>query len=163
MLKSNFDMFYSEPSLKMNYTSSKKPGNINSAFCLDNEAELPQRYLDLKEKLILNSKGIEKGWDRLLKSFEEETKIIKELGPEVIPQVLFSKISENDGKFPDDLVQEIKKRGCVVVRNVVDSTVALKYKKDIQNYIASHSGQIVGFPGTILQIIIIHYFQKNAI
>src|SRR5687768_6698999 len=109
------------------YASTKSPGTIASAFSGQAPVTLPARYLELKRSL--HNDKIEASWKRLLEAFEEETKIIKELGPNVVPQIQFEELMKNGGKFPPAVADEIRKRGCAVIRNVVDPEVALEYKR----------------------------------
>ena len=60
--------------------------------------------------------------------------ILTSLGLNVIPQIDFKDINY----APETFQKELKKRGVAVIRNVVDEAEALKYKKDIQEYIAAN-------------------------
>lgn len=132
------------------YLSTKSPGNISSAFSHNSEPViLSQRYLDLKKDILKNNeKVIEVSWKRLVSSFEFELQTIKKTGPNIIPQVEYHDIIANGGQFPENVANEIRKRGVVVVKNVVDKNTALGYKKNVKEYIKTHPGEIVGFPGT---------------
>jgi len=135
------------------YASSKKPGNLLSAFKPEQEEELPERYLELKKNFLDKNNLREKlqtTWDRLIKEFANETAEIEQIGPNIIPQVEFEDISKNGGKFPEEILGEIHKRGVVVIRNVIPDEEALKYKEDLLKYIENHKGKIAGFPGEIL-------------
>ncbi|ODM95117.1 hypothetical protein Ocin01_11564 [Orchesella cincta] len=131
------------------YASSKKPGSILSAFKSDKDEELPEKYLSLKQELLNTNNLKDKlanSWTRLVKEIENETKEIKRLGPNVIPQVEFSDISKNGGTFPQNIAEEVRKRGMVVIRNVVPQDEALEYKEKVKEYIQNHKGEIAGFP-----------------
>lgn len=130
---------------------SKKPGNILSAFKANIDDVLPDKFKALKKEILQQSdeKSVHASWLRLIEDFEKEIGLIKEIGPAIIPQIEYSTIVENNVKFPSFVADEIRKRGCVVIRNVVDSTEALKYKEMVKQYINSHEGKIAGFPGNI--------------
>ena len=127
--------------------STKKPGDISSAFSSTPNLILPQKFKDLKDSI--KPKNLQESWNRLVKSFEDEIEVIQSRGPNIVPQIDFEEIRRNGGVFPANKVDEIKKRGCVVVRNVVDKNLALKYKADVQAYIAKNRDRIVGFPGKL--------------
>lgn len=140
------------------FISSKKPGNILSAFNANMNDILPEKYKKMKQDIVQRC-GVEQlqaSWTRLMASFEEELKVIEEKGPEIIPQIEFSEILKNGEKFPSDFAEEVRKRGCVVIRNVVDRSEALKYKETVQQYINDHEGKIAGFPGK-------NYFLKRVV
>lgn len=60
--------------------------------------------------------------------------ILTPLGLNVVPQIDFKDINS----FPETFKKELKKRGVAVIRNVVDEAEALRYKKDVQEYIAAN-------------------------
>lgn len=128
--------------------SSKNPGNLLSAVQANNKI-LDDRYKTLKKDLVerCGEERLQASWVRLVEAFEKEIQLINEKGPEIIPQINFSTILKNNLKFPSTFADAIRKRGCVVIRNVVDSNEALKYKDDVQQYLNNHKGDIAGFPG----------------
>lgn len=134
------------------FVSSKKPGNILSAFKANTSGILPERYKSIKKDLVqcCGEQNLLSSWTRLVESFDKEIQVIKEKGPNIIPQIEYSAILNNNLKFPSTFADEIRKRGCVVMRNVVDRSEALKYKADVQEYIKNHEGNIVGYPGKLL-------------
>lgn len=130
-------------------TGLKKPGNILSAFKTDINDVLPDKYKIIKKELVqrCGENELQASWIRLTEEFDKEIQLIKEKGSAIIPQIEFSAILENNGKFPSSVADEIRKRGCVVIRNVLDRAEALKYKQDVKQYINNHKGKIAGFPG----------------
>ncbi|PVU86644.1 hypothetical protein BB559_006461, partial [Furculomyces boomerangus] len=125
--------------------SARKEGNIGSIFANSFKGELPVRYADLKKEISPKDPSvIQNAWVRLESSFEKEAPQIKALGSKIIPQVNYQDIL--NGEFPSNMKDEIKKRGCVVVRGIVPTEVAEGYKQQVLDYIAAHPGQIPGFP-----------------
>lgn len=127
----------------MNLASTRKPGNISSAFSAN--VKLTDKFKALKDSI--KPKNLDESWDRLIKKFVEEIEVIRSTGPNIIPQIEFEEICANNGKFPENKIEEIKKRGCVVIRNVISSELALQYKADVKDYIANNRNKIVGYPG----------------
>jgi hypothetical protein len=134
----------------MEYKSSKRPGNILSAFNSDCEVEISDKFINLKKQLVSEMGGETKlndAWNRLLKEFEKETKQIKEHGSSSVPSIEFQEVLKNGGKFPEDFATQVRKSGCVLIKNVVGVDEALGYKEEIKKYIKNHPRKIVGFPG----------------
>lgn len=124
--------------------STKKSGSIISAFSVGVKGDLPLRYKDLKDQL--RPKSIEEAWKRLIDVYNKESEKIKQLGSNAVPQVDFKDVQKNNGRFPPDIEQAIRKAGCVVIRGVIDRDEALNYKKEVCEYIDRHPGKIDGFP-----------------
>lgn len=133
------------------FIGSKKPGNILSAFKTNIDNVLPDEFKYIKKEIVqrCDEKKLQAAWVRLTEDFEKEISVIKEMGPAIVPQVEYSTIVENNVEFPSSVADEIRKRGCVVIRNVVDRSEALKYKEMVQQYINNHKEKIVGFPGKV--------------
>ncbi|OLY78918.1 hypothetical protein AYI68_g7023 [Smittium mucronatum] len=128
--------------------SARKAGNIGSIFVSSFKGELPAHYQELKKEIAPKDPSvIQNAWKRLESSFKEEIPKIKELGSQVIPQVNFHEKFD----FPSDMKAEIKKRGCVIIRNVVPPEVAQGYKQQVLDYIAAHPG-VPGFPDNDPQV-----------
>lgn len=135
------------------FQSTKKPGNISSAFSSElSNFVWPSKFKDLKDDI--NPQNVESSWKRLVESFEIETEEIQKRGPNIIPELDFKEIQANNGTIPPILVDEVKKRGVLVVRNVVDRHTALQYKKDVGEYISKNVDQIIGFPGEIISRVV---------
>ncbi len=56
------------------------------------------------------------------------------VGSNAIPEIDFKDINHASGTFQ----KELKNRGVAVIRNVIDEAQALKYKKDVQEYIRAN-------------------------
>ncbi|KAI8137683.1 DUF1479 domain protein [Fennellomyces sp. T-0311] len=127
---------------------NKAKGNISSVFAHlgASKQELDPRFLELKRQIApKNADLLRKAFDRLLDTFEKEAQEIRQHGSSIIPEVTMEDIRGNGGRLPEKIVPEIKKRGTVVIRNIVDRALAAEYKASIQEYINNHPG-IVGFP-----------------
>ncbi|KAK9350692.1 hypothetical protein V1523DRAFT_445209, partial [Lipomyces doorenjongii] len=121
-----------------NATQTKAAGDISSVFpSLSGNGlkPLPERFADLQKNLVLGRKqSIVEAWTRLLASLEKETKEIKARGSHIIPSVDFTKDITVDSRtgqttFKDpEVIEEIRKRGAVVIRNVLDKDLARSYK-----------------------------------
>ncbi|KAK9234044.1 hypothetical protein V1525DRAFT_88821 [Lipomyces kononenkoae] len=138
-----------------NAIQTKAAGDISSVFpSLSGNGlkPLPERFADLQKNLVVGRKQpIVDAWTRLLASLEKETKEIKARGSHIIPLVDFRKdiiVDSRNGQatFKDpEVIEEIRKRGVVVIRNVLDKDVARSYKFDAEKYIKSNPS-VVAFP-----------------
>ncbi|KAK9246404.1 hypothetical protein V1506DRAFT_535461 [Lipomyces tetrasporus] len=135
--------------------STKAAGDISAVFpsLLGIEVPpLPGRFADLQHRLILgNENRIVNAWARLLASLKTEIAEIKARGSDVIPSVDFEKgiavdAATGHATFNDpQLVAEVRKRGAVVIRNVVPKDLARSYKFDAEKYIKANPS-VVAFP-----------------
>jgi hypothetical protein len=124
----------------------KPEGDISSVFVSLSGGKappLPERFAQLKKRLLTGHKEqVQSSWVRLLKKLQEDIEIIKQQSPAIIPEIDFKDIED----VPESFQSELKKRGVAVVRNVVPQEEALKYKRDIQEYIKANpstKGQIL--------------------
>lgn len=147
-------------------TSTIKPkGDISSVFShLGGKGiGLDPSFLELKQEIAPKDPAIlNNAYKRLLKSFEKESAEIKEKGSSIIPQVNFSEIESNNGQFPSHIADEIRKRGCVVIRNVVSREEAQGYKKEIKEYIGKHAKNLGGFPTNDPQVWEVYWSRSQV-
>lgn len=145
----------------------KAKGDISSVFSHlgGKETVLDASFLRLKKEIVPHAEDqtkLDKAYQRLLQSFEKEAVEIKEKGSGVVPQVTFAEIEANGGQFPAHIADEIRRRGCVVIRNVVSEQEARGYKNQVQAYINNHPGEIVGFPATDPQVWEIYWSHSQV-
>ncbi|KAF7502225.1 hypothetical protein GJ744_006430 [Endocarpon pusillum] len=130
-------------------TKSTRPaGDISSVFpSLSGEkAEtLPQRFADLKlNYLNRNQDAIQQSWTRLLASLHEEVAMVKSNGSSLIPNITFGDIaSKNVSKA---IADEVRRRGAVVIRNVLPQDEALALKAQAREYIKANRRRVKAFP-----------------
>lgn len=105
-------------------------------------AKVQERILEGRADLIQDA------WDRLLPELKREVDQVKALGNKVIPEVNLSDITTNekDGSqyFPQSVYDEIRKRGSVIIRNVVPREESRQWKYDLDDYISKNP--VKGFP-----------------
>ncbi|KAK6073823.1 hypothetical protein SCUP515_06745 [Seiridium cupressi] len=116
-------------------SATKREGSIADAFASlsgGNKSELPPRFLDLKKQIVHGREGrIIASWQRLLEELRVECDFIARQGPKAVPEVEFRNLESN---LPA-IRAELKKRGAVVIRNVIPEAEARQYKEDIEEYI----------------------------
>ncbi|KAK2037970.1 DUF1479-domain-containing protein [Colletotrichum somersetense] len=113
----------------------KKEGDISSVFVSLSGAErapLPDRFRALKRDLVAGREvAVARSWGRLLRALREENEVVRVAGPAVIPSVEFRDLDAGVARLRD----EIRKRGALVVRGVVDEAEARAYKDEIEAYV----------------------------
>ncbi|PWW80900.1 DUF1479-domain-containing protein [Tuber magnatum] len=114
-------------------------GDISSVFpSLSGIAPppLPDRYAKIKRQFIVGRERIlAESWERLLLELEKETAVVKRFGSDIIPQVEFGDFSS----LPKERIEEIKKRGVVVLKNVIPDKEALAMKESLKEHIKRNS------------------------
>lgn len=149
----------------MHRSVNKAKGNISSVFAHlgASKQKLEPRFQELKHQIApTNPDILRRAFDRLLETFEKENAEIRRRGADVIPQVTFQDIKANGGRLPTKLLSEIRKRGAVVVRNVVDRQEAADYKASIQEYIQRHRPYLTGFPEDNPQVWELYWTKAQA-
>ncbi|CDS03655.1 hypothetical protein LRAMOSA01057 [Lichtheimia ramosa] len=149
----------------MHRSVNKAKGNISSVFAHlgASKQKLEPRFQELKHQIApANPDILRRAFDRLLETFEKENAEIRRRGADVIPQVAFQDIKANGGRLPTKLLSEIRKRGAVVVRNVVDRQEAAEYKASIQEYIQRHRPYLTGFPEDNPQVWELYWTKAQA-
>lgn len=116
----------------------RKDGDISSVFRSlsgsDATEQLPQRFADVKRKLVKDKDALHQSWNRLLIRLREETEEIRARGSTCLPEIDFSDIKNPSKEFQDTL----RRRGVAIVRQVVPEKEAREYKEDLERYIASN-------------------------
>ncbi|KAF3920430.1 hypothetical protein ABW20_dc0104358 [Dactylellina cionopaga] len=133
---------------------AKAEGDISSVFAsLSGETErpLPPRYQDLKKTLIANNaEKVQASWNRLIDSLKESVEEAKVLRERIIPSVSFADLT--NGKLSPKTINEIKKRGTVVVKGVFPAAEALEMKEHTRAYIAANRDITKNFKGQVFEV-----------
>ncbi|BFZ62860.1 hypothetical protein YB2330_003970 [Saitoella coloradoensis] len=129
--------------MQMGTSSTKKEGDISSVFASLSGGPakpLPERFATLKQQIVGSSPeqrdALEHSWHRLIDRLDQGLEEIIAKGSSVVPELEFADLSASG--VSKDVVEEIKKRGSVVIHNVIQPSQALKYKSDIQAYIKAN-------------------------
>ncbi|EFQ36267.1 hypothetical protein CGRA01v4_14991 [Colletotrichum graminicola] len=113
----------------------KREGDISSVFVSlsgTERAPLPDRFRALKRDLVAGHEAaVAQSWGRLLRALREENEVVRAAGPAAIPSVEFRDLKAGVAALRD----EIRKRGALVIRGVVDEAEARSYKDEIEAYV----------------------------
>ena len=132
--------------------TNRAEDSIANAFASmsDQSQELPSRFVDLKRDLARgNGSAILDGWNRLLHRLAPER--LASWDSQMIPEVHFSAIQDNNGELPEYSKRALKERGTIIVRGLVSTDEALGWKQRIRDYIKLNPSTN-GFPADDPQV-----------
>ncbi|KAK0453297.1 hypothetical protein EV421DRAFT_664875 [Armillaria borealis] len=98
------------------------------------KGEIASSYPDFEERVT-------QAWADILVELKKVTQKISAGGSEFIPQIQFSELQS----LPADKIAEIRRKGCLVIKDVVDDEQAIAWKKSLQDFISTNP-DVDGFP-----------------
>ncbi|ETW82782.1 hypothetical protein HETIRDRAFT_315342 [Heterobasidion irregulare TC 32-1] len=123
---------------------------------------MPLRFVDLKREIAASYPNFEaratRAWGEIVEHLHESTKDIIDSGSDVVPQVRF----EDLGKLTPQEIDNIKKRGCVVIRDVVDDAEALAWKTSLEEFVKANPSA-PGFPETNKQFFHLYWTRAQVL
>jgi hypothetical protein len=116
---------------------SKEAGDISAVFpSLSGvvATPLPARFSSLKKEILPTTESrdlLVASWTDLLNELREGVSEIQARGSEIIPEVSFAELERGSKAWQDD----VRKRGSIVVRDVIDDAEVLKWKMQVLEYV----------------------------
>ncbi|KAJ7511697.1 hypothetical protein B0H11DRAFT_711832 [Mycena galericulata] len=108
-------------------------------------APLPPRFAEIKLKIAAANPNFEhditKAWIEVLGELDKVTKVIVQEGPTYIPQFSFAELN----KLTPAQIADIKRKGTVVIKDVVDDEEARAWKTSLEEFIKANP-HAAGFP-----------------
>ncbi|TFK73248.1 DUF1479-domain-containing protein [Pluteus cervinus] len=96
---------------------------------------LPPRFADLKREIAESYPDFQeratRAWAEIVEQLEHTSETVVKTGPDYIPQVNFADLD----KLGPEQVDEIKRKGSVVIRDIVDDSEALAWKASLEEFI----------------------------
>lgn len=130
---------------------AKEEGSIASVFASlsGSQAVLPARFAQLKASLVkddAHAEQLKKRWYEVLDAVKEQVELTSRKQGDLIPYVTYPGTHKAAGKswLSAEQVEEIKKRGVAVIKNVVPNQQALDWKQQVREYAAKNPAK--GFP-----------------
>lgn len=121
----------------MNAMNPKEEGDISSVFVSLSGAKptpLPERFADIKRNLIRgHEEAVQASFTRLIEQLAIENRKVAELGPKIIPSVTFKDVIEKT--VSEEQLKDMRDKGALVIRGVVDETTARGYKQEVEDYV----------------------------
>ncbi|TFK50216.1 DUF1479-domain-containing protein [Heliocybe sulcata] len=104
----------------------------------------PPHFVDIKREIVASYPGFEEratdAWKRLLRELAKSTELIGKEGSNIVPQINFKDLASAD----QDFIDLVKRRGCVVIHDVVDRAKATAWQRDLKEYVKVNP--VPGFP-----------------
>ncbi|KAJ7312753.1 hypothetical protein DFH08DRAFT_1087540 [Mycena albidolilacea] len=108
-------------------------------------AQLPPRFTVIKHAIASTNPNFEqhltKAWNEVLAELDKVTKIIAKEGTTYIPQVSFADLN----KLSKAQIADIKRKGTVVIKDVVDNDQARAWKTSLEEFVEANP-HAEGFP-----------------
>lgn len=118
----------------------------------------PERFVQLKKEIAQgHEEELTRSWKKLVAALKERTDEFIKTGPEYIPRVDYSDLQ---GLSAEKLA-EIKKKGCVIIKNVVPDEEALKWKADLRKIIEDNP-QLEGMPKDDKQFFYLYWSKPQV-
>ncbi|EJF64698.1 hypothetical protein DICSQDRAFT_99988 [Dichomitus squalens LYAD-421 SS1] len=99
---------------------------------------LPPRFAELKKEIVGSYPDFEaratKAWGEILVELDKATKDIAAQGSANVPEVNFSEL----GSLTPERKEEIRGKGCLVIRDVVDDQEAREWQAWLRSYVAEN-------------------------
>ncbi|CAL1716090.1 unnamed protein product [Somion occarium] len=105
----------------------------------------PPRFTEIKHDIAESypnfQERVTQAWNEILQELKSAVADFARQGSEAVPQVEFSDLPN----LSQEQIEAVKRRGCVVIRNVVDDAEAQSWRNDLKEYVTVNS-DIYGFP-----------------
>ncbi|KAK3336735.1 hypothetical protein B0T19DRAFT_48872 [Cercophora scortea] len=145
---------FSASSTVVTHIHPTKKHEMHSFSCPDPIA-LPRRFAVLKERFVSGSESaLEFSWHRLVQKLQEEVDTISSAGSDVVPAIDFADIANPE--HVDGFLDNLKKRGVAVIRNVVPRDTAMALRKEAIEYL-DQNPQTKATPATDPQLYEIYW------
>ncbi|CAA7267546.1 unnamed protein product [Cyclocybe aegerita] len=122
---------------------------------------LPARFADLKAIIAASypdfEQNVTKAWSEILAELATVTKTINEEGVNYIPQVNFADL----GNLPKEDVEKIKRRGSVVIKDIVPDEQAMQWKEDLKEFIKANPS-VEGVPANDKQFFQLYWTKPQV-
>jgi len=105
---------------------------------LYDQAEIEKRIIESKKILKNLSKNFEKNFYNIKNFIEQEVEFInqeKKKGNKIIPEINYIDLKNNN----KEIIQNIRKRGCVIIRDVFDDEKINKWNLALEKYIEENN------------------------
>ncbi|EPQ53979.1 DUF1479-domain-containing protein [Gloeophyllum trabeum ATCC 11539] len=118
---------------------------------------MPERFAELKQEIAESYPNFEErvteAWRRLLPALAASTEQIAKEYTHIIPQVNFADLDS----LNEETINNIKRRGCVVIRDVVEDAEAAAWKAALQEYVTANPDVPGWFPDGDKQFFMLYW------
>ncbi|OBZ72402.1 Uncharacterized protein YbiU [Grifola frondosa] len=121
----------------------------------------PPRLVEVKQEIAASypnfQERVTKAWADILGELEKVTAEIASQGPKAVPEVTFSELQNLSPERRED----IRRNGCVVIRDVVDDTEAESWQAWLREYVTANPG-VEGFPDNDKQFFQLYWTRSQV-
>jgi len=121
----------------------------------------PARFADLKASIASSYPDFElnatRSWGEILQELNNLANIIKAEGPNTIPQVNFADLH----KLSAEEIEKIKRRGTVVIKDVVPDEQAIKWKEELKEFVKANP-TVEGLPEDDKQFFMLYWTKPQV-
>lgn len=121
----------------------------DSSHLIRIKGEIASSYPDFEE-------CVTQAWADILVELKKMTQEISAGGSEFIPQVQFSELQS----LPADKIAEIRRKGSLVIKDIVDDEQAIAWKKSLEDFI-SNNPDVDGFPHDDKQFFMLYWTKSQ--
>ncbi|KAH9948716.1 DUF1479-domain-containing protein [Amylocystis lapponica] len=120
----------------------------------------PPRFVEIKKEIAATypdfQERVTKAWNELLTELETVTADIASQGTQYVPEVQFSEL----GKLSKERMEEIRQKGSVVIKNVVDDAEAVSWRRWLQEYVKTNP--VNGWPADDKQFFELYWTKSQV-
>ncbi|KAG6904910.1 hypothetical protein DXG01_006269 [Tephrocybe rancida] len=122
---------------------------------------LPPRFADLKREIAASFPNFQenatKAWGEIIAQLKVVNAEIAEAGPEYIPQIKFDDLK----RLTAEEIAKVKRRGSVVIRDVVSDAEALQWKEQLREF-AKANPDAIGLPEDNKQFFMLYWTKPQV-
>ncbi|THH13880.1 hypothetical protein EW146_g6392 [Bondarzewia mesenterica] len=126
------------------------------------DPRMPPRFVDLKREIASSYPDFQvratRAWNEVIQHLSESTQEIIKSDSDIIPQVKF----EDLNKLSQEEIDNIKKRGCVVIRDVVDDVEVSAWKKSLEEFVKANP-EVPGIPENNKQFFNLYWTKAQVL
>ncbi|OJA12424.1 hypothetical protein AZE42_03385 [Rhizopogon vesiculosus] len=121
----------------------------------------PERFIDLKRQIVQATPDYEQRltecWKDILQELDKRTTEIAQAGSDYIPQVKY----EDLATLSAEQIDIIRRKGTVVIKDVVDDSEALGWKAALEDFVQANP-HVKGFPEEDKQFFMLYWTRSQV-
>lgn len=130
---SHYILLFISLSLPLLSNGEGEAGTIYDYFTDESSVFASAEYEQLKSKI--DPGDVEYLFRKVEKKLKKQIDLLAQKGNEVIPVISFDRIKNNGGRLPEGIVDKVKKKGVLVVRNTIPKDEIEEMMADLITYL----------------------------
>ncbi|KAH0585537.1 hypothetical protein J132_07648 [Termitomyces sp. J132] len=128
---------------------------------MSTSARLPARFADLKRQIADLypdfQERVTQAWGEIIAQLKVVNADIAQAGPDYIPQVNFADLD----KLEEEEVNKIRRRGSVIIRDVVHDAEAIRWKTQLEEFVKTNP-DVIGVPENDKQFFMLYWTKPQV-